>query len=298
MRTTLEESAAETEPAQPTGASDRDLAARSITVIRPREGWSLGLAELWEFRELLYFFGWRDVKVRYRQAAFGAAWAIIQPLMFMVVFSVFLGRLAGVSSDGQPYPVFTFAALVPWTLFSSALTSSSQSVVSSSQLVSKVYFPRLALPVGSVGSFLLDFLIAFGILLGMMTYYGIHPSGRLVWLPALVALTLVVALAVGIGLAALNVRYRDVRYVLPFLVQLWLFASPVAYSTSLVPDSFRAVYGLNPMAGIIEGFRWALLGTGDAPSGMFAVSAAVSVLLFVVSCVYFKRTEAGFADVI
>jgi lipopolysaccharide transport system permease protein len=298
VRTTLEKSSAESEHAQPVAASDRDPAGRSITVIRPREGWSLGLGELWEFRELLYFFGWRDVKVRYRQAAFGAAWAIIQPLMFMVVFSVFLGRLAGVSSDGLPYPVFTFAALVPWTLFSSALTSSSQSVVSSSQLVSKVYFPRLALPVGSVGSFLLDFVIAFGILLGMMTYYGIHPSGRFVWLPALVALTLVVALAVGIGLAALNVRYRDVRYVLPFLVQLWLFASPVAYSTSLVPDSFRAVYGLNPMAGIIEGFRWTLLGTGDAPSGMFAVSAAVAVLLFVVSCVYFKRTEAGFADVI
>jgi lipopolysaccharide transport system permease protein len=297
VRSTLGEPPAEAGPAY-AAAAGREAATRTVTVIRPSERWSLGLGELWQFRELLYFFAWRDVKVRYRQAVFGAAWAIIQPLLLMIVFSIFLGRLAGVSSEGEPYPVFTFVALVPWTLFASALTSSSQSVVSSSQLVSKVYFPRLALPVGSVGSFLLDFVIAFAILLGLMTYYGIHPSGRFVWLPALVALVIVIALAVGIGLAALNVRYRDIRYVLPFLVQLWLFASPVAYPASLVPDAFQELYGLNPMAGTIEGFRWALLGTGSAPGGMLAVSAAVSVALFVVSCVYFKRTEAGFADVI
>lgn len=297
MRSSLEEPAAEA-GAAPATAEPRPDGERPVTVIRPSGKWSLGLGELWEFRELLYFLGWRDVKVRYRQAAFGAAWAIVQPLLLMVVFSIFLGRLAGVSSEGLPYPVFTFAALVPWTLFASALTSSSQSVVSNSQLVSKVYFPRLALPVGSVGSFLVDFVIALAILFGMMGYYGIYPSGRLVWLPVLAVLTLVVALAVGIGLAALNVRYRDVRYVLPFLVQLWLFASPVAYSASLVPEQYRALYGLNPMAGIIEGFRWVLLGTGSGPSGMLAVSVAVSVVLFLASCVYFKRTEAAFADVI
>lgn len=272
--------------------------SRPLTVIRPTRPWSLGLRELWPYRELLYFFAWRDVKVRYRQAAFGIGWAVIQPLLLMVVFSIFLGRLAGVGSEGLPYPVFAFAALVPWTLFSSALTSSSQSVVGSSQLVSKVYFPRLALPVASVGSYLVDFLIALGILFAMMAYYGIYPSARLVWLPLLLALTVVVALGVGVGLSALNVRYRDVRYVLPFLVQLWLFASPVAYPASLVPESFRAVYAINPMAGTIEGFRWVLLGTGTAPWTLLAVSAAVSVAVFAASCLYFKRTEAGFADVI
>jgi lipopolysaccharide transport system permease protein len=296
VRSTVEEAASETDRAG-AGAAVA-VGDRPVTIIRPGRPWSLGLRELWAYRELLYFFAWRDVKVRYRQAAFGVGWAVIQPLMLMVVFSIFLGRLAGVDSEGQPYPVFTFAALVPWTLFSSALTGSSQSVVSGGQLVSKVYFPRLALPVASVGSYLLDFAIAFGILLPMMAYYGIYPTARLVWLPALVALTILVALGVGIGLSAINVRYRDVRYVLPFLVQIWLFASPVAYAASLVPPSFRVLFGLNPLTGIIEGFRWMLLGTPAPSAGMLAASTGITVLLFVVSTLYFKRTEAGFADVI
>jgi len=296
VRSTLQEAAAETEPRGDAPASDG--ARGPVTVIRPGRPWSLGFRELWEYRELLYFFAWRDVKVRYRQAALGAAWALLQPLLLMVVFSVFLGRLAGVGSEGRPYPLFAFAALVPWTLFSSALTGSSQSVVTGGQLVSKVYFPRLALPVASVGSYLLDFVIAFGHLLPMMAYYGIYPSGRLIWLPAFVALAVLAALAVGIGLSALNVRYRDVRYVLPFLVQIWLFASPVAYSASLVPDSLRVLYGLNPLAGIIDGFRWMLLGTPAPPAGMLAASAAMTVALFVTSVVYFRRTETVFADVI
>jgi lipopolysaccharide transport system permease protein len=267
-------------------------------VIEPRRRWSLGLGELWRYRELVLFLGWRDLKVRYRQALFGAAWALIQPFMLMVVFSIFLGRLAGVGSDGLPYPLFAFAALVPWTLFASSITSASQSVVGSNQLVSKVYFPRLALPIASVGSYLVDFAIAFGLLLAMMAYYDVYPTLRLLVLPGLVALTVVAALAVGIALSALNVRYRDVRYAVPFLVQLWLFASPIAYPASTVPEAARLLYAVNPVAGIVEGFRWALLGTDSAPVGLLAVSAAVSLLLLGLSFLYFKRTEAAFADVI
>jgi lipopolysaccharide transport system permease protein len=216
----------------------------------------------------------------------------------MVVFSVFLGRLAGVDSEGVPYPVFAYTALVPWALFSSALIGASTSIVSGGPLVSKIYFPRLVLPTASVGSYLLDFAIAMGVLFALMAYYGIYPSEAIVWLPAFIGLAVVTALGVGIGLAAVNVRYRDVRYALPFLVQLWLFASPIAYSASAVPEKYQTLYGLNPVAGVVEGFRWALLGTGSPPGGMVAVSAGVAVVLLLASCVYFRRTEAGFADVI
>jgi lipopolysaccharide transport system permease protein len=296
VKSGIEEARAETRPSATAELASRQPAA--VTVIRPRAPWSLGLGEVWQYRELLYFLAWRDVKVRYRQTAFGAAWAVLQPFLLMVVFSIFLGRLAGVKSEGLPYPIFAFAALVPWTLFSSSLTGASTSVVGSGPLLSKIYFPRLVLPIAAVGSYLLDFVIAMGVLVAMMAYYDIYPSGAVVWLPAFVALAIVAALAIGIGLAAVNVRYRDVRYALPFLVQLWLFASPIAYPVTAVPEGLRTVYGLNPVVGTVEGFRWALLGTDAPPAGMLAASAAVSAALLLAGCFYFRRTEAGFADVI
>jgi lipopolysaccharide transport system permease protein len=272
---------------------------RAVTVIQPSRGWSLGLRDLYPYRELLYFLGWRDIKVRYKQTVLGAAWAVIQPVMMMLVFGLFFGRLAGIGSDGVPYPVFAFAALVPWTFFAQALRGASDSVVSSERLVSKVYFPRLLIPIASALSFLVDFVLAFAVLLLIMAGYGIYPTWRFVLVAPLMLFALVVSLAVGILLAALNVRYRDVRYVVPFLVQLWLFASPVGYSTTLVPPGFwRTVYGLNPMAGVVEGFRWSLAGTHTAPGPTVLVSAAVSVLLLVGALAYFRRTERTFADVI
>jgi lipopolysaccharide transport system permease protein len=267
-------------------------------VIRPASPWSLGLAEVWDYRELLYFLSWRDVKVRYRQTLFGAAWAILQPFLLMVVFTVFLGHLARVGSQGLPYPIFSYTALVPWALFSAALTGAATSVVGSGTLVSKIYFPRLVLPVAAVGSYLVDFVIAFALLVGMMVYYGIYPNWHVVTLPAFVLLAIAAALAVGIGLGALNVRYRDVRFAIPFVVQLWLFASPIAYSASQVPEQWRLVYALNPMVGVVEGFRWALLGVGRPPGGMVAVSAAATIAVLVGSVLYFRRMEGGFADVI
>jgi lipopolysaccharide transport system permease protein len=267
-------------------------------VIKPASPWSLGLREVWEYRELVFFLSWRDVKVRYRQTAFGAAWAILQPFLLMVVFTVFLGHLAKVGSQGLPYPIFSYAALVPWTLFSSALIGASTSVVGSSSLVSKIYFPRLVLPIAAVGSYLVDFVIAFALLVAMMVYYGVYPGWRMVWLPAFIVLAILAALAVGIGLSAVSVRYRDVRFAVPFLVQLWLFASPIAYAATAVPSAWRTVYGLNPMTGVIEGFRWALLGVGPAPGATVAVSATVTVVLLAASALYFKRMEGGFADVI
>jgi lipopolysaccharide transport system permease protein len=226
--------------------------------IRPAKRWvPLDLGSVWEYRELLYFLTWRDVKVRYKQTAFGAAWALIQPFMLMIVFTIFLGHLAGVSSEGKPYPLFSFSALVPWTFFSASLASTANSLVGGGSLVSKVYFPRVILPIASAGAYLVDFVLALGLLAGMMVWYGVAPGWGIVLLPALTLLALLSALAVGFWLAALNVRYRDVRYALPFLLQLWLFASPVAYAASLVPHTWRFVYALNPMAGVVEGFRWA-----------------------------------------
>ena len=233
--------------------------------LQPSQGWNgRTLSDIWVYRELLYFFIWRDIKVRYKQTLLGAGWAIIQPLMTMVVFTIFFGHLAKVPSDGLPYPVFSLMALVPWTYFASALAGCSTSLSGYQHIISKVYFPRLIIPIGAVVAPLVDFAIGFAILIGFMTWYRIVPGPSIVWLPALMLLALATAAGVGVWLAALNVRYRDVRYVVPFVVQLWMFATPVAYPASLVPARWRAVYGLNPMAGVIEGFRWALAG-GPAP---------------------------------
>jgi lipopolysaccharide transport system permease protein len=270
-----------------------------MTVIEPSRGWvSLQLRELWEYRELLYFLIWRDVKVRYKQTALGAAWAIIQPFSTMVVFSIFLGRLAKVPSEGVPYPIFSYAALLPWTFFASGMSQSANSLVGSARLLSKIYFPRLVIPISSVLSGVIDFTIAFVVLLGMMLYYGLWPTAAATWLPLFLLLALVTALGVGLWLSALNVQYRDIRYAVPFLVQVWLFATPVAYPSSLLSEPWRTLYGLNPMAGVVEGFRWAMLGTETAPGAMVAVSAVIAVAILVGGAFYFRRMEKTFADVV
>jgi lipopolysaccharide transport system permease protein len=268
------------------------------TFIRPATSWtSLGLKELWQYRELLYFLTWRDIKVRYKQTALGAAWAIIQPVFMMLVFSLFFGRLAKVPSDGIPYPVFTFCALLPWQLFAHSLTESSNSLVANERLITKVYFPRLVVPIAAVLGGLVDFAIAFVILLGMMVYYGIVPGLAALALPGLVLFAMLTALAVGLWLSALNVQYRDVRYTINFLIQFWLFATPVAYPSSIVPAGWRPLYGLNPMAGVVEGFRWALLGK-DPPGAMLWVSVAVVIALLIGGLYYFRSMEQEFADVV
>ena len=268
-------------------------------VIRPSRGWvPLKLKEFWEYRELLYFLIWRDIKVRYKQTALGAAWAIIQPLFTMIVFSIFFGRLAKIPSDGVPYPIFAFCALLPWQLFAHALTESGNSLVASQNLITKVYFPRLVIPVAAVLAGLVDFAIAFVVLLGMMAYYGIVPTMAVVFLPLFLLLAVTTALAVGLWLSALNVQYRDVRYTIPFLTQFWLFITPIAYPSSLVPEGWRTLFGLNPMAGVVESFRWALLGTANAPGPMLAVSVGVVVALLVGGLYYFRRMEKTFADVV
>jgi lipopolysaccharide transport system permease protein len=270
-----------------------------VLVIRPSKGFlSLNLKDVWAYRELLYFLVWRDIKVRYKQTALGAAWAVIQPVMTMVVFSVFFGRLAKVPSDGIPYPVFAFAALLPWQLFAFALTESSNSLVGSQNLITKVYFPRLVIPLSSVLAGIVDFAIAFLILLGLMLYYGIRPTVNVVWLPLFVLLALATALSVGLWFSALNVKYRDVRYTIPFLTQLWMFATPVAYSSTLIPQRWRAWFGLNPMAGVVEAFRWALFGKSGGPGGLLWVSVAAVLILLTGGLYYFRRTESTFADIV
>jgi lipopolysaccharide transport system permease protein len=267
--------------------------------IEPSTGWaSIGLRELWEYRELLYFLTWRDVKVRYKQTALGAAWAIIQPFFMMVVFSLFFGKLAGIPSDGIPYPVFAFCALLPWQLFAHALTESSNSLVANERLITKVYFPRLVVPIAAVLGGLIDFAIAFVVLLAMMIYFGIVPGWPIVILPGFILLAVMTALAVGLWLSALNVKYRDVRYTMTFLIQFWLFATPVAYPSSLIPEQWRWLYGLNPMAGVVEGFRWALLGKTDPPGALLAVSIAVVILLLIGGLYYFRKMEQEFADIV
>jgi len=266
--------------------------------IEPSKGWvSLKLDELWEYRELLYFLTWRDIKVRYKQTVLGAAWAIIQPFFTMVVFSLFFGKLAKVPSDGIPYPIFSFAALVPWTFFANGLTQAANSLVGNANLIKKVYFPRLVIPLSAVISGVIDFVLAFVVLLGMMLYYHTFPTVNVLWLPLLLILAFVTALGAGMWLCAMNVQFRDIRYAVPFLVQAWMFASPIAYSSSLVPENLRPLYGLNPMVGVLEGFRWALLGTDTAPAAMVAVSSAVAVALLVSGLYYFRRMEKTFADV-
>ncbi|HEX6863398.1 MAG TPA: ABC transporter permease, partial [Thermoanaerobaculia bacterium] len=249
-----------------------------VTRIRPSRCWvALGLGELWEYRELLWFLVWRDVKVRYKQTALGAGWAILQPIATMVVFSLFFGRLAGMPSDGLPYPIFSFAALVPWTFFSQGLAQSANSLVGSQNLITKVYFPRLSIPIATVLAGLVDFALAFLVLIVMMFAYGIFPGPEVLALPLLLLLALVTALGAGLWLSALNVQFRDVRYIVPFLTQLWLFLTPIAYPSSLLEEPWRTVYGLNPMAGVVEGFRWALLGTAQPPGPMLAASVIAAL---------------------
>lgn len=269
------------------------------TRIEPTKGWvSLRLRELWEYRELLLFFVWRDIKVRYKQTVLGVSWAIIQPLFTMVIFSLFFGRLAEVPSDGVPYPLFSFAALVPWTFFSNALTQASNSLIVSANMLKKIYFPRLALPMATILAGVVDFSLAFVVLIGLIFYYGAAPTVNVVWLPLFLLLAFVTSLGVGFWLSAMNVQFRDVRYTVPFLTQAWMFATPIAYPSSLLEEPWRTLYGLNPMAGVVEGFRWALLGTATAPGPMILASAAVALVLFVSGAYYFRRMEKTFADVV
>jgi lipopolysaccharide transport system permease protein len=256
-----------------------------------------GLRELWGARELLYFLTWRDVKVRYKQTVLGAGWAILQPLLTMVVFTVFFGRLAKVPSDGLPYPIFSFAALLPWTYFAQSLAQSSNSLVGSSNLLKKIYFPRLVIPLSSVLSGLVDFATAFLVLLAMMIYYDVSVTPAILMVPAFLALATLAALGVGLWLSALNVKYRDVRYTVPFLTQIWLFATPVAYPSSMIDEPWRTLFGLNPMAGVVEGFRWAILGS-PAPGGMIWISIGVSAVLLFTGLRYFRKVERSFADVV
>ena len=273
--------------------------ALPVLRIRPSKGWvSLKLGELWQYRELLYFLIWRDIKVRYKQTALGAAWAIIQPVMTMVVFSLFFGKLGKIPSDGVPYPIFSYAALVPWTFFANGLAQSSNSLVGSSNLITKVYFPRLAIPIATVLSGVVDFLLAFVVLVAMMLYYGVVPTANALWLPCFLLLAVAISLGVGLWLSALNVEFRDVRYVVPFLAQFWLFATPVAYPSSLLHEPWRTVYGLNPMVGVVEGFRWALLGTDTRPGPSVAASAVAALLILAGGAFYFRRMEKTFADVV
>ena len=275
-----------------------DSGSAAILIEPVRGIWDLGLKEVWEYRDLLYFLGWRDVKIRYKQTALGALWAVLQPLLTMLVFSVFFGRLAKVPSDGIPYPVFAYAALLPWQLFAYSLTESANSLISNQNMIKKVYFPRLVVPIASVSAGLVDFAISFVMLLGLMLYYGIRPNAHIAYLPLFVLLAVVTALAVGLWLSALNIRFRDVRYTIPFLTQFWMFITPVAYPSSLIPEKWRAWYGLNPMAGVVEGFRWALLGSARGHADLIWVSVAVVAALLIGGVVYFRRMEATFADVV
>ena len=270
-----------------------------VTRIEPSSGWvDLKLGELWAYRELLYFLTWRDVKVRYKQTALGAAWAILQPLLTMIVFTIFFGRLAKIPSDGVPYPIFSYAALLPWTLFAFSLAQSGNSLVASQQLIKKVYFPRLVIPISAVLAGLVDFLLASVVMAGMMVFYKVVPTANVVFLPFFLLLALASALTVGLWLSALNVQYRDVRYTIPFLTQFWLFATPIAYPSSLVPEQWRALYGLNPMAGVVEGFRWALFGTVEISVGLVLISTAMVLVFLTGGLVYFRRMERTFADVV
>jgi lipopolysaccharide transport system permease protein len=279
--------------------SDQEPSALPVTRIRPSHGWvPLHLGDLWTYRELLYFLVWRDIKVRYKQTALGAAWAIIQPFFTMLVFTIFFGRLANIQSDGVPYALFSFVALVPWTFFANGLSQSADSLVGSANLIKKVYFPRLVVPLAAVLSGAVDFALAFLVLVGMIFYFGIVPTLNALWLLPLLVLALITALGMGLWLSALNVEFRDVRYVVPFLIQIWLFATPIAYPSSLLPEPWRTLYGINPMVGVVEGFRWALVGTNTAPGPMILVSSLAALVILVSGAYYFRRMEKTFADVV
>ena len=270
----------------------------SVLRIEPSRGWvAIRLQELWEYRELLYFLAWRDIKVRYKQTVLGASWAIIQPFFTMIVFSLFFGRLAKIPSDGIPYPLFSYAALVPWTFFANGISQSSNSLVGGANLIKKVYFPRLVMPISGVISGAVDFVLAFIVLLGMMVYYNIFPSLNIIWLPLLFLLSFITSLGVGFWFSAMNVQFRDVRYAVPFLTQFWLFATPIAYPSSLLSEPWRTLYGINPMVGVVEGFRWALLSTDTAPGPIIVVSTLVALVIMISGAYYFRRMEKTFADV-
>jgi len=268
-----------------------------LCITPPSRWWALPFAELWQYRELLYFFIWRDIKIRYKQTAIGAAWAVLQPLLAMLVFSL-LGRFAKIPSGDLPYPIFYYSATVPWFYFAGALQNSTNTIVENQRLITKVYFPRLDLPLSAVLSGLVDFAISFLMFIVLMIYYHIRPTPALLWLPAFLLLAILSALGVGLWLSALNAIYRDVRYALPFLVQIWLFASPVFYPSTLVPVKWRWLYGLNPMAGVIEGFRWSLTGSGNPPGRMIFVSAAAVLIVLLAGVAYFQKMETTIADVV
>jgi lipopolysaccharide transport system permease protein len=274
-------------------------AAAPVITIRPPKGWApLDLREFGGTHELLYFLVLRNLKLRYKQTALGASWAVLQPLLAMAIFSVVFGRLARLGSDGLPYPVFALAAMVPWTYFANALTQAGNSLVDQHQLLTKVYFPRLLLPLAAVIAGLVDLLISFIMLLAVLAWYGITPSVRLLAAPGFALLAAATAFAPGIWLAALNVRYRDVRHVIPFLVQIWLFATPVAYSSTLVPERWRTLYGLNPMAGLVDGFRWMIAPAAAPPGATLAIGVAAVAVVLVAGLYFFRRVERSFADVV
>jgi len=268
-----------------------------VFVIRPTRGWRfLDLRELWAYRELIYFLTWRDIKVRYKQTAIGVAWALLQPLAMMLVFTLFFGRLAKVPSEGVPYPLFAYSALLPWQLFSRTISESTNSLVTDQRLITRVYFPRIIVPLATTLAALVDFAISVVLLFVLMLIYGFGPTATILWLPLFVLLMLITALGVGFWLSALNVEYRDVMYTVPFLNQFWLFVTPVVYPSSLIPERWRILYGLNPMAGVVEGFRWALLGAGDGPSPMLAASTLIAVFLFISGIIWFRYRERTFVD--
>lgn len=290
-----------------TSSSTSPLTDIPVTIIKPSRGWvSLRLDEVWQFRELFYFFIWRDIKVRYKQTVLGAAWAIIVPFMNMVVFSLFFGRLADMPSDDIPYPLWNFAALVPWQFFTNGVNNSANSLVTNANMIKKIFFPRLVLPTAAAVSGIVDFILAFLVLLLMaLGYHVFNIAGfsvsltlNVLWLPLFLLLAVTTSLGVGLWLSAMNVQFRDVRHVVPFLVQFWLFATPIAYPSSLIPEAWRVVYGLNPMAGVVEGFRWTLLNTPAPPGAMLAVSAVTSLVLLTSGAYYFRRLEKTFADVV
>ncbi|MFH1995687.1 MAG: ABC transporter permease [Candidatus Omnitrophota bacterium] len=269
---------------------------RSVLTIRPYSGWRfIDFRELWEYRELTYFFIWREIKLRYKQTVIGCAWAIIQPFFMMVVLSIFFGRLARLPSDGIPYPVFVYSALLPWTLFSESVTRSTNSLVRDSNILRKIYFPRVIAPLAGVFSPIVDFVAAFFIFIFIMLYYGYYPSVKMIFLPFFLFLAFMSAFGVSVWLSALSVKYRDIQFTVPFLVQLWFFASPVTYPSRLVPERFQALYGLNPMVGVIEGFRWVLVG-GKPPGPSLFVSGAIAAMLALAGIFYFRRCEKTFAD--
>jgi lipopolysaccharide transport system permease protein len=282
-------------------ATSAALSKPEIPIMRitpPTRWWLLPLGELWDFRELVYFFVWRDIKIRYKQTAIGAAWAVLQPLLTMLIFSLFFGRLAHIPSEGLPYPIFYYSALLPWMYFAAALQNATNTIVENQRVITKVYFPRLALPLASVLSGLVDFGVSFVMFVVLMVYYGIRPTPAILWFPAFILLAVLTALGVGLWLSALNALYRDVRYVLPFLVQFWLFASPVAYPASLVPQKWRWLYGLNPMAGVIEGVRWSLTGKTSPPGRLIFVSTAAVLVFLATGLAYFQKVETTVADVV